>query len=81
MSYAIWVIIFYGLGTLYLVDWMAAQSKCTPKEKWIMFTPIWPFYLKPFDESGKKICRRVRIYFGLGALLYIFWQLGFVVKP
>ena len=68
MSYAIWTVLYYILGTMYLVDWIIAQGKCEKKDKWLLFTPFWFFYPKLFGDKGKAICRRVQIYFALAGI-------------
>jgi hypothetical protein len=71
MSYSVWVVAFYVLGTLYLLDWFWAQGKCKPNDKWLMFTPFWPFAAKSFDPDAKGSLKRAKIYMILVVVLIV----------
>ena len=80
MIFVLWVAAFYLLGTLYLIDWFLAQSKCAQANKWIMFTPFWPFLPSRFDDAAQGSLRRVRVYFGLAVVLAGLWLFGLIDK-
>lgn len=73
-----WFISFYILGALYLIDWYSAQSKCKKNDKWLLFTPFWFFFPDKFGDSGKDLCKRVKIYFVIAIVLFLVWKLGYV---
>ncbi len=78
MTYGVWVVLFYLLGILYVIDWFKAQKRCKKDQMWLMFTPFWFFFPNSLEYDAKRLCRRVQVYFLLAAILFIVWVLGFV---
>lgn len=78
MSYTLWTIMFYFIGSLYLIDWFIAQNKCKSHDKWLMFTPFWPFVPKSFEPDAVNVLKRARVYIIFCAILIFVWKMGII---
>ena len=78
MTFGVWVVIFYVLGALYMIDWYRAQKVCKKGDLWLMFTPLWCFYPDSFESDVKRLCNRVKIYYLVAAGLFCLWVFGFI---